>query len=51
MDWTGLGAKKAGQILSEIPTVCGTLFVSDHLCFWQVGLAHFGRLIWPTLGR
>jgi hypothetical protein len=20
-------------------------------CFWQVGLAHFGRLIWPTLGR
>src|ERR1035441_7518636 len=29
--------------------------VSDLLnaleCFWQVGLAHFGRLIWPTLGR
>ena len=20
-------------------------------CFWQVGLAHFGGLIWPTLGR
>ena len=25
----------------------------DHLvagCFWQVGLAHFGGLIWPTPG-
>ena len=20
-------------------------------CVWQVGLAHFGGLIWPTLGR
>jgi hypothetical protein len=36
MDWTGLGAKKAGQILSEIPTVCGTLFVSDHLPHGEV---------------
>jgi hypothetical protein len=20
------------------------------MCFWQLGLAHFGGLIWPTLG-
>ena len=24
--------------------------ISDDLCFWQVGLAHFGGLIWPTPG-
>jgi hypothetical protein len=23
---------------------------AELLCFWQVGLAHFGGLIWPTLG-
>ena len=22
----------------------------DIVCFWQVGLAHFGSLIWPTPG-
>jgi DNA-binding protein len=23
----------------------------SEICFWQVGLAHFGGLIWPTMGR
>jgi hypothetical protein len=28
-------------------TLCGY----HHTCFWQLLLAHFGGLIWPTLGR
>jgi hypothetical protein len=31
--------------------VVGLRMIMINLCFWQVGLAHFGGLIWPTLGR
>ena len=28
----------------------GDVIANGKICFWQVGLAHFGGLIWPTPG-
>jgi hypothetical protein len=47
---------EAGSVYSlsngEVRPRYSTLGGNTHaVCFWQVGLAHFGRLIWPTLGR
>jgi hypothetical protein len=38
-----------GRYLCEVRA--GQYWHLENLCFWQVGLAHFGGLIWPTLGR
>jgi site-specific DNA recombinase len=27
------------------------ILLMEELCFWQLALAHFGGLIWPTLGK
>jgi hypothetical protein len=42
---TSLGI--ATGYLSLLPKVS----ITPYVCFWQVGLAHFGGLIWPTHGR
>ena len=34
----------------DLASACTALRGLRPWCFWQVGLAHFGGLIWPTLG-
>jgi hypothetical protein len=43
----------ADRYLKDIPSIIKSqrAFHAKDDCFWQVGLAHFGGLFWPTLKR
>jgi hypothetical protein len=42
--------KEIGQAIHEVKNSRILVFCPS-ICFWQLILAHFGGLIWPTLGR
>jgi hypothetical protein len=42
------GEDQLGNLMTSIPGGPGEFEGITLKCFWQVGLAHFGGLIWPT---